>query len=276
MDLPGVAGDAVRRIQQLAAGRRRRRLGRRGGQRTGDQAGKQGPLDCSHRISELECGPQREAHACRPTAAGGPLRLHPDCNSRLAVNVRCCAMRQRGRIRVPARPARQAGRSDAEQGPARRPSDNAGLLTWRLRSSSWPHAVTTELLFRADAYLRTASARVVAVHEHGIELDRTIFYPTGGGQQGDTGVLLRAERRADCHSRHAKGRDSRQRSAHRRPRDPATGDRGNADARNRLATALCADAAAHRVARHVLRGGGAGHRRQHRPGRRRASISTST
>jgi misacylated tRNA(Ala) deacylase len=53
-------------------------------------------------------------------------------------------------------------------------------------------AVTTELLFRADPYLRTASARVVAVHGHGVELDRTIFYPTGGGQQGDTGVLLRA------------------------------------------------------------------------------------
>lgn len=50
----------------------------------------------------------------------------------------------------------------------------------------------TELLFRDDAYLRTATARVVAVHERGIELDRTIFYPLGGGQPGDTGVLLRA------------------------------------------------------------------------------------
>ncbi|MFO7277437.1 MAG: alanyl-tRNA editing protein [Pseudomonadota bacterium] len=50
----------------------------------------------------------------------------------------------------------------------------------------------TELLFRDDAYLRTATARVVAVHERGIELDRTIFYPLGGGQPGDTGVLIRA------------------------------------------------------------------------------------
>jgi misacylated tRNA(Ala) deacylase len=49
-----------------------------------------------------------------------------------------------------------------------------------------------ELLFRDDAYLKTATARVVAVHERGIELDRTIFYPLGGGQPGDTGVMRRA------------------------------------------------------------------------------------
>ena len=51
--------------------------------------------------------------------------------------------------------------------------------------------MATEWLFRDDAYLREASARVVAVHERGIELDRTIFYPQGGGQVGDTGVITR-------------------------------------------------------------------------------------
>jgi misacylated tRNA(Ala) deacylase len=51
--------------------------------------------------------------------------------------------------------------------------------------------LNTELLFRDDAYLKSATARVVAVHERGIELDRTIFYPLGGGQPGDTGVLVR-------------------------------------------------------------------------------------
>ena len=52
--------------------------------------------------------------------------------------------------------------------------------------------MATDLLFRNDAYLTTAQARVVAVDERGIELDRTIFYPMGGGQMGDTGALLRS------------------------------------------------------------------------------------
>src|SRR5579864_576078 len=47
----------------------------------------------------------------------------------------------------------------------------------------------TELVFRDDAYARSCAARVVAADERGIRLDRTVFYPTGGGQPGDTGVL---------------------------------------------------------------------------------------
>jgi misacylated tRNA(Ala) deacylase len=52
--------------------------------------------------------------------------------------------------------------------------------------------MTTDLLFRDDAYLRTATATVRAVTERGVELDRTIFYPLGGGQPGDVGVVIRA------------------------------------------------------------------------------------
>jgi len=46
-----------------------------------------------------------------------------------------------------------------------------------------------ELLFRDDPYLKTCEATVVAVHENAVELDRTVFYPMGGGQAGDTGRI---------------------------------------------------------------------------------------
>jgi misacylated tRNA(Ala) deacylase len=46
-----------------------------------------------------------------------------------------------------------------------------------------------ELLFREDPYLRACEATVVSVHEGAVELDRTVFYPLGGGQAGDTGKL---------------------------------------------------------------------------------------
>ncbi|WP_179401768.1 alanyl-tRNA editing protein [Burkholderia guangdongensis] len=49
--------------------------------------------------------------------------------------------------------------------------------------------MTTEALFREDAYLARCDAIVTAVDELGIHLDRTVFYPLGGGQAGDTGVL---------------------------------------------------------------------------------------
>ena len=49
----------------------------------------------------------------------------------------------------------------------------------------------TELLFRDDAYLREATARVMGIDERGVVLDRTLFYPQGGGQAGDTGALVR-------------------------------------------------------------------------------------
>lgn len=47
----------------------------------------------------------------------------------------------------------------------------------------------TEELFREDGYLKSTEATVTAVGEGGIKLDRTVFYPSGGGQPGDTGIL---------------------------------------------------------------------------------------
>jgi len=47
----------------------------------------------------------------------------------------------------------------------------------------------TELLYLTDAYLRTFTARVIEVDGGRVALDRTGFYPTGGGQPYDTGTL---------------------------------------------------------------------------------------
>lgn len=47
----------------------------------------------------------------------------------------------------------------------------------------------TELLFREDPYLAACEARVVAVRDGAVELERTVFYPMSGGQPGDSGRL---------------------------------------------------------------------------------------
>lgn len=51
----------------------------------------------------------------------------------------------------------------------------------------------THDLFRQDAYLTECSATVTAISGQGIALDRTVFYPLGGGQAGDSGVLVLAD-----------------------------------------------------------------------------------
>ena len=53
----------------------------------------------------------------------------------------------------------------------------------------------TEEIFRSDAYAKSCEATVTAVDGAGIVLDRTVFYPKGGGQPGDTGTLTAADGR---------------------------------------------------------------------------------
>ncbi|MFM8956938.1 MAG: alanyl-tRNA editing protein [Actinomycetota bacterium] len=47
----------------------------------------------------------------------------------------------------------------------------------------------TELLYLRDAYLASFEATVVASRDGAVALDRTAFYPTGGGQPHDEGKL---------------------------------------------------------------------------------------
>ena len=48
----------------------------------------------------------------------------------------------------------------------------------------------TQQLYLEDSYLKTCTALVTAVQGTVITLDKTIFYPVGGGQACDTGTLL--------------------------------------------------------------------------------------
>ena len=47
----------------------------------------------------------------------------------------------------------------------------------------------TELLYQTDSYLRETEAMVVATDQQAIALNRTIFFPGGGGQSPDQGVI---------------------------------------------------------------------------------------
>ncbi|HEY8050622.1 MAG TPA: alanyl-tRNA editing protein [Ramlibacter sp.] len=81
----------------------------------------------------------------------------------------------------------------------------------------------TEELFRQDSYLKECTARVVALTGQGIVLDRTVFYPLGGGQAGDAGVFMLADGRELSIADTRKCKDSEGKPTHGIAHVPAPG-----------------------------------------------------
>ena len=63
----------------------------------------------------------------------------------------------------------------------------------------------TEPIFREAPYQREVAAVAAGLDERGIRLDRTVFYPRGGGQAGDSGKLALEDGRAIAISDTLKG-----------------------------------------------------------------------
>ena len=81
----------------------------------------------------------------------------------------------------------------------------------------------TQELFRSDAYLKDCAATVVSVDERGIVLDRTVFYPLGGGQAGDAGILVLADGSELAIADTRKGKDAEGHATHEICHVPAPG-----------------------------------------------------
>lgn len=65
----------------------------------------------------------------------------------------------------------------------------------------------TKELFLTDSYLKDCDATIISIEDGKIELDQTVFYPAGGGQECDTGVLQQGDIIAEVHTvKREKGR----------------------------------------------------------------------
>lgn len=83
--------------------------------------------------------------------------------------------------------------------------------------------MTEEHPYRLDPYLTEAEGRVLATPEGRVRLDRSLFYPAGGGQPGDAGRIAFAGGRAPASTArvHPRARRFRPRRTSRPARGPA-------------------------------------------------------
>ena len=130
------------------------------------------------------------------------------------------------------------------------------------RLSVRPEDGMTDLLYMTDAYLRDFEATVTAVNGQEVILDRTAFYPGGGGQPHDLGRLSSADRAWEVGDLYARRREESGTSWRGTSRRRGAGPR-----RLGLGAPLPLDAHAHRHAHPVRRDlaglWGKRHRRQH-------------
>lgn len=56
--------------------------------------------------------------------------------------------------------------------------------------------MTSQALFQGEPYLKVCEARILECAAQGLVLDRTVFYPLGGGQPGDSGWLRTSDGRS--------------------------------------------------------------------------------
>ncbi len=87
--------------------------------------------------------------------------------------------------------------------------------------------MATDLLFRDDPYSPGASATVTGLSQHGIILDRTVFYAMGGGQPGDVGTMTLSDGRTIAITNAIWNDDAKSDIAHVAPPEgllPAVGD----------------------------------------------------
>jgi misacylated tRNA(Ala) deacylase len=104
----------------------------------------------------------------------------------------------------------------------------------------------SEKRYLDESAVTTFEATVVDAGDDGVVLDRTYFYPTGGGQPHDTGALRDEDTRAEWRVVDVSGRETVRHVLEGEPPDPGTTVTGEVDAERRRAHSR------YHTAQHVL------------------------